>query len=185
MIDEIKAQIVTLEASKLEYTVITNKEIIIENYKKDLEAKRSEYARLLKDQTDIDDILALIKDVEQEKYTRVENKIKDTFGENIKFELFKENVDGTVDTRVCVMLVKDVHGNFVRVENLNTGLYPIRAIEFVEKVRNFYGIPQSFVFVDELSALDTEHTKQLLNSGLQIIATRPSDSNTIEEIEIK
>lgn len=185
VIDEIKAQIVTLEASKLEYTVITNKEIIIENYKKDLEAKRGEYTRLLQDQTDIDDILALIKDVEQEKYTRVENKIKDTFGENIKFELFKENVDGTVDTRVCVMLVKDVHGNFVRVENLNTGLYPIRAIEFVERVRNFYGIPQSFIFVDELSALDTEHTKQLLNSGLQIIATRPSDSSTIEEIEIK
>ena len=123
----------------------------------------------------------LIKDVEQEKYTRIEQKIANSFGENIKFELFKENTDGTVDTRVCVMLVKDVYGNFVRIENLNTGLYPIRALEFIESVRNFYNIPKSFIFVDELSALDTEHTKKLLASGLQIIATRPSDSDKLEE----
>ena len=153
--------------------------------KKDLQAKKLEIEKLQKEQIDIDDVLALIKEIEQEKYTRIESNVKDTFGENIRFELFKENVDGSVDTRVCVMLVKDIHGNFVRVENINTGLYPIRAIEFLEKVREFYKIPKSFVFLDELSALDTQHTKMLLDSGLQIIATRPSDSGDIEEIEIK
>jgi len=185
IIKDIDSQIAVLEAQKQPLKETLNKEIIINNYRKELESERATLQRLETELIDVDDILMLIKDVEQEKYTRIENKVKDTFGDNFKFELFKENVDGSVDTRVCVMLVKDVHGNFVRVENLNTGLYPIRAIEFVERVRNFYNIPKSFIFVDELSALDTEHTKQLMHSGLQIIATRPSDSDKIEEVEIK
>ena len=134
---------------------------------------------------DVEDILSLVKSIEQEKYSAIEKKVAETFGKNITFELFKENIDGTYDSRICVMLVKDIHGNFVRVENLNTGLYPIRAIEFINTVREFYNIPKSFIFVDELSALDTEHTQMLLKSGLQIIATRPSDSKVLEEIEIK
>ena len=185
VIKELNNQINELELKKEPLKQTLNKEIIIENYKKDLGLKKLELEKLQEEQIDIDDVLGLIKQLEQEKYTKIENKIKDTFGENIKFELFKENLDGSVDTRVCVMLVKDIHGNFVRVENINTGLYPIRAIEFLEKVREFYNIPKSFVFLDELSALDTNHTKMLLNSGLQIIATRPSDSDVIEEIEIK
>lgn len=137
-----------LESQKQPIKEVLNKEIIVENYKKDLQAKKLEIEKLQKEQIDIDDVLALIKEIEQEKYTRIESNVKDTFGENIRFELFKENVDGSVDTRVCVMLVKDIHGNFVRVENINTGLYPIRAIEFLEKVREFYKIPKSFVFLD-------------------------------------
>jgi chromosome segregation ATPase len=183
-INDIELQIVELETQKQPLQEVINKEIVIENYCKDLEAERKSLDKLEKDLVDVDDILMLIKDVEQEKYTRIEQKIANTFGENIKFELFKENVDGTVDTRVCVMLVKDIRGNFVRIENLNTGLYPIRALEFIESVRNFYNIPKSFIFVDELSALDTEHTQKLLASGLQIIATRPSDSDKLEEIKI-
>ena len=184
-INALTSQIAELEAQKQPLQTVINQEIIVEQYKRDVEAKRKELAKLQSDLIDVNDILALIKSVEQEKYQAIELKVANTFGENIKFELFKENIDGTYDTRVCVMLVKDIRGNFVRIENLNTGLYPIRAIEFINIVRDFYNIPKSFIFVDELSALDTQHTKMLLASGLQIIATRPSDSETLEEIEIK
>ena len=184
-INDLTSQIAELEAQKQPLQTVINQEIIVEQYKRDVEAKRKELAKLQSDLIDVNDILALIKSVEQEKYQAIELKVANTFGENIKFELFKENIDGTYDTRVCVMLVKDIRGNFVRIENLNTGLYPIRAIEFINIVRDSYNIPKSFIFVDELSALDTQHTKMLLESGLQIIATRPSDSETLEEIEIK
>lgn len=183
-LNEITNEIGNLELSKLKNSEVVKKEIIYEQYQKDLEQHKKELVSTQERLEVVEQILRLVTSVEQEKYELVEKKASNSFGDNFKFELFKQNIDGTFDTRVCVMLVKDVHGNFVRIENLNTGMYPIRVIEFVNGIRDFYNIPKSFIFVDELSALDSTHTKQLLNSGLQIIATRPSESKKIEEIQI-
>jgi hypothetical protein len=69
----------------------------------------------------------------------------------------------------------------VNIKRINTGMFPIRATEIIHKIKEFYKLPTSFIFVDEVASLDSEHKKMLLNYGEQVLATAVSESNKIEE----
>ena len=117
---------------------------------------------------------------------KLDEKVGGVFGKNIKFQLYKLNIsNGEYDTRMCEMYVKDIHDTFVNIKRLNTGMFPIRATEFIAKIKEHYGIDKSFVFVDEVASLDSNHKKMLLNYGEQVFATAVSESNTVQEKEIK
>lgn len=177
-------EIATLEYEKVINNEVIKSEIIHNQYLIDIKSVDVEIAKYEKRLVEVNNILDLIKDIEQEKYVLLENKVSNVFGDNFKVEMYRTNADGSYDTQVCVVRFKDVHGNYVRMQNINSGLYPIRAIEFTNKIRNHYKVENSFIFVDELAKLDTEHTQKLAESGLQIIATRPSDSNVIDKVDL-
>ena len=87
--------------------------------------------------------------------------------------------------KLCDMLVKDIHGTFVNIKTTNSGMYPIRTIEFISKVKEHYGIGKSFVLVDELfGLLDDEHKSMLNNYGEQVIGTGYKEVGKIEEIKL-
>jgi chromosome segregation ATPase len=163
-----------------------NAESIQKSYQKNAKEKRKELTALQKRLTEIEEVLLLIKELEREMFTQLDKKVADKFGSNIKFQLFKENIDGTVDSRMCEMLVKDRWGNFVNIKTINTGIKPIRATEFIQRVKDHYGILKSFVFIDELGALDNNSRKELVALGEQIIATDVSEDKkmSVKSIEV-
>lgn len=174
-----------LETKKNELLEIISQETNAQRYQKDAESKRKELDQLNKQLSEKEEISILIKELEKDMYQSLDEKLSNKFGENIKFKLYKYNVsNGEYDTRLCELYVKDSHGIFVNVKRLNTGLYPIRITEFITKIKQHYGIPKSFVLVDELASLDSKHKKQLTGLGEQVLATSVSDNKEIIEKEI-
>jgi hypothetical protein len=148
--------------------------------------KRKELDKVNKDLINKNTILTLIKELEKDMYSRLDEKVANVFGENVSFQLYKLNVsNGEYDTRMCEIYVRDGHGTMVNIKRINTGMFPIRATEIIHKIKQFYNVSTSFVFVDEVASLDSEHKKLLLNYGEQVLATAVSESQTIQEKEIK
>lgn len=182
---DLNAKLTKLKVEKETYKEIVNKENAIKQYKLDKEEAQEKLAKLQKTLQEKEDIVSLIKELEKDMYQKLDEKVGGVFGKNIKFQLYKLNIsNGEYDTRMCEMYVKDIHDTFVNIKRLNTGMFPIRATEFIAKIKEHYGIDKSFVFVDEVASLDSNHKKMLLNYGEQVFATAVSESQTIQEKEI-
>jgi hypothetical protein len=103
----------------------------------------------------------------------------------VEFKLYKLNVsNGEYDTRMCEIYVRDIKDRFVNIKTINTGMFPVRATEIISKIKEHYNIPKSFVFVDELSGLDSSHIQLLKEFGEQVLATKVGEHTTIKEIVI-
>ncbi|MCK9319552.1 hypothetical protein [Methanoculleus sp.] len=170
---KMRNEIDLLKAKRQPLLDIIDSETASVRYKKDAQDYIVKRDNFIKQLNDVEQLMHLIKNVEREMLTETENRVSKAFGENVKFELFKINItNGSIDNRVCNMLVKDIHGNFVNINHINTGDYPRVALDFINSVKKHYGIRKSFVLVDELQSLDNAHQEQLLGLGEQIIATR-------------
>jgi len=182
---QVKVEIYNLTQEKEKYDGILSQETMIKSYKKSAQDKRKELDLLNKKLVDKHGIITLIKELEKDMYERLDKKLENAFGKNIAFKLYKLNVsNGEYDTRMCELYVRDSHDTMVNIKRINTGMFPIRATEVIHKIKEHYNIPQSFIFVDEVSSLDSEHKKMLLAYGEQVFATAVSDSKIIEEKEI-
>ena len=180
-----KVEIFNLTQEKEKYDGILSQETMSKSYEKSAVEKRKELDILNNKLVETNGILSLIKELEKEMYEKLDTKLVNAFGENIAFKLYKLNVsNGEYDTRMCELYVKDSHGIMVNINRINTGMFPIRATEVVHKIKEHYGIPNSFIFVDEVSSLDNGHKKLLLTYGEQVFATSVSESKIIEEKEI-
>ena len=180
-IQKASTRITNIEQEKSALNQKLNADAIKASYLASADKSRDRAKAIRKSIIEVDDRLTLINKIEQEMFEKLHHKLKDTFGENITFNLYKTNIDGSIDTRVCEMLVKDKWGNYVNVKNVNTGLFPIRVVEFIGLVKKHYNIPTSFVFLDEIGNLDDEHITMLAESGEQIIATEGSNEPKITE----
>lgn len=125
------------------------------------------------------DIELLIKELEKEMYESLDKRVKDVFGDNIKFKLWKKTLEGTYDTRLCEIYVKDIENRFVNISKINTGMYPVRAIEIIEKIKDFYKLPKSFILIDEFGTLDSQHGDLIKAFGEQIFATQKGEEKVI------
>jgi len=181
-LDKIDIEIAELQTSKIALNEIVSTESIKKNYLLKVTEKNTEIERLNAQWVLADEISKLIKDLQRDMFAKLNEKVEEKFGSNIQFRLFKINLDGSVDTRVCDMLVKDIHGTFIKLENINSGMYPVRAIEFITKVKEFYGLPKSFILIDEMyGLLDNAHKKMITQFGEQIIGNGYKE---VEKIEI-
>lgn len=179
----LEAQTRELKIKKDEYQEVVNQESVRNSYLKNAKLESENLKKLNIELVEVEELLLLVKELQKDMFTLLSEKVENKFGENIKFNLFKINIDGSVDTRVCDMFVKDVHGNFVKINNVNSGMFPIRAIEFLSKVKEHYGIAKSFIFVDELfGLLDEKHKKMLYEYGEQVIGTGYQENNKIEMV---
>jgi len=176
-----KARIGEIERLLPEVKEVANGVIIKQSFKKRVDELTARLNDQKKRLNEIDDMLALIAELEKTMFEALDKKLVDAFGEDITFKLYKVNIDGSIDTRVCEMLVRDKWGNFVNIKNINKGIYPIRIVDFLSRVKKHYGIPSSFVFVDEIGNLDDEHKKMLSELGEQVIATAGSNDPKIIE----
>ncbi len=183
-IENLNNEIKELEEKLIRVNLIIGKETMIIAYAKDAEKERKNNKVLNEELMLHEQRFELIKQLEKETYERLDEKVGKTFGENVKFRLWKQNIDGTYDTRLCDVFVKDIHDNFVNIKTINTGMYPVRAIEILGKIKEHYGINKSFVFVDELGSLDETHKKMLLSYGEQVFATQVGTTKTIEETRL-
>ena len=157
-------------------------ETAAKRYKNDADEERKNLTKINKELQKQETLLALIKELEKETYEKLDEKVKDIFGGNIKFKLWKLNVsNGEYDTRLCEIYVKDIKDRFVNIKTINTGMFFVRMIEIISKIKEYYKIPKSFIFIDELSSLDQKHKEELKNYGEQIFATQVSESQTIIE----
>lgn len=178
---EFDNQIELLKEARVEYVETTSQEATRNSYLKNAEEHRKEVKTINKRLIEVEELLLLIKELKKDMFTMLSEKVEDKFGKNIQFRLFKMNIDGTVDTRVCDMLVKDVHGTFVNLKNINSGMYPVRVIEFLTKVKEHYGLPKSFILIDEMvGLLDKQHREWVYSFGEQILATGYQELDTIE-----
>lgn len=179
----IRNEIADLREQKTPLLDVATQETIIKRYKKDAEELQETRQQKIERLNIVEQLEFLIKETQREMLTETENRVANIFGENIKFELFKVNISNdTIDSRVCNMLVKDIHNNFVDIKHINTGDYPRVALDFLARVKEHYEIPKSFVFVDELQSLDHQHQTQLFNLGEQVIASRVGKSQELLEV---
>ncbi|MDD5293671.1 MAG: hypothetical protein PHW40_05100, partial [Candidatus Izemoplasmatales bacterium] len=176
-----KSRIAEIESELPDLKEIANGVVIKQSFKKRADELTAKLNDVKNRRNEIDDLLALINELEKCMFEALDKKLVDAFGGNITFQLYKVNIDGSIDTRVCEMLVKDKWNNFVNIKNINKGIYPIRIVEFLNRVKQHYGIPTSFVFVDEIGNLDDDHMKMLSELGEQVIATAGSNDPKIIE----
>ena len=180
----INVKISELREKKKPYLDTINAEATARSYQKNADLKRKELALVnleIQSQTDIE---ILIKELEKEMYQTLDGKVANVFGDNVKFKLWKLNVsNGEYDTRLCEIYIKDIEGRFAHIKNgINTGMFPVRATEIIERIKAFYKIPKSFVFVDELGSLDLEHVEMIKAFGEQVFATQVGENKPIESI---
>jgi len=178
-------KLVGLREKKQQLQSVAQKEEIKLNDMKRVEEKKIELEALYSQLQSAKEILLLISDLEKDMYEILDSKVHNVFGDNFGFQLYRQNIDGSYDTRLCDVFVKNRKGQLISLETINTGTYHKRAIEFISKIKEHYNLPKSFVFVDELSNLDTEHRKELLQFGEQIIATMMTDTDKIEKVVLK
>ena len=178
----INNKIQELESKKEPFNEIMNAESTANSYRKNAELKRKELNKLQDDLQLQEDIVILIKELEKEMYEKLDKKVSNIFGTNVQFKLYKLNVsNGEYDTRMCEIYVRDIKDRFVNIKTINTGMFPIRATEIISKVKEYYEIPKSFIFIDEMSGLDNEHLQMVKVFGEQIFATKVGQYTMIKE----
>ena len=180
---ELSRQIGELEYTRSIHLGTANKEIIRNDNLRKSELKRKELEKTQSKLQAKKELTTLIKELERETYAKLDSRLESVFGKDFTFQLYKENTsNGEYDTRMCEMYVKDSHDKYVNISRINTGLYPIRWAEFIGIVKKHYNVPQTFVLIDEVSSLDSEHRTLLMGFGEQVLATSVSDNNAIEEV---
>jgi len=180
----INTQIGGLNEKRTPLTEIIDLEIAATRYQKDATEARTKLETVNKLLQIQEDISILIKELEKEMYEKLDAKVGKAFGDNFKFKLWKLNVsNGEYDTRLCEVYGKDLYGNFINMKTINTGIYFVRAIEFILAIKEHYKIPKSFVFLDELGSIDADNRKILKGFGQQIFATQMGTSTTVQEIK--
>lgn len=182
-INNITNEIQELESKRTPLLETTNLEVIAKSYKDKAVAQR----KLLKETKGIlqtqQDIELLIKELEKNMFERLDQKLTNVFGNNVKFKLWKKNLDDTYDTRMCDIYVKDIKGRFINIKNINTAMKAVRTIELISIIKDFYKLPKSFILIDELGTLDNEHREYLKSYGEQIFATEMhKELTTVKEI---
>ena len=178
----INNQIIDIENQKDPFNEIVNAEATANSYRKNAELKRKELEKLQDDLQLQSDIVILIKELEKEMYEKLDKKVSNIFGNNVKFKLYKLNVsNGEYDTRMCEIYVRDIKDRFVNIKTINTGMFPVRATEIISKIKEHYNIPKSFIFIDEMSGLDNEHLQMVKVFGEQVFATKVGEFTTIKE----
>jgi len=178
----INNQIQELENQKEPHNEIAGAETTANSYRKDAELERKKLDKLQYDLQLQEDIVILIKELEKEMYEKLDKKVSNIFGDNVKFKLYKLNVsNGEYDTRMCEIYVRDIKDRFVNLKTINTGMFPVRATEIISKVKTHYEIPKSFIFIDEMSGLDNEHLQMVKVFGEQVLATKVGQHTTIKE----
>lgn len=178
-------KIIELENKKEPLQEIVNQEVLL----KDSERRLVEYQETLvakkRRLLEVNQLLTLIKELEKDKYTYIDGLVADKFGDKIKFKLFDYNItDESINTRICDLLVLDGNNNWVNIKDLNTGNYPLSALDFITRLKKHYAIKPSFIFIDEFGVIDNNNRDKLLAFGEQIIATEKSESKKIEIVSI-
>jgi len=181
-ISDINVKIDELKAKKQPFTDTVNLESNARSYQQSADESREKLKAVnfkLQEQKDIE---TLCKEVEKEMYSKLDEKVQNVFGKNFQFKLWKLNVtNGEYDTRMCEIYVRDIDNHFVNIKNINTGMFPIRATEFIETIKKYYCVEKSFIFVDELGTLDESHREMVKTFGEQIFATQVGESATVQE----
>ena len=179
---ELSRQIGELEYTRFIHLGTANKEIIRNDNLRKSELKRKELEETQSKLQEKKELTTLIKELERETYAKLDSRLENVFGKDFTFQLYKENTsNGEYDTRMCEMYVKDTHDKYVNISRINTGLYPIRWAEFIGIIKKHYNVPQTFILVDEVSSLDSEHRTRLMEFGEQVLATSVSENSTVEE----
>ena len=88
-----------------------------------------------------------LKILEQKYLKAIDENIKQSFGENIRFKMFETNMSNENLIPTCEMYVKDQFGNWLpAVNGINTGHSVPRLVEFLVKVRKSLNIKKWFAF---------------------------------------
>ncbi|MFA5433602.1 MAG: AAA family ATPase [Candidatus Paceibacterota bacterium] len=181
--ETIESQIKELKLKKEPFTDIINLESTARSYQQNAELSRRKLATVNADLQTQREIEILVKELEKEMYQRLDQKVESVFGENIKFKLWKLNVsNGEYDTRLCEVYVRDIQNRFINIKTINTGMFPIRAIEIISRIKKHYNIKKSFIFIDELGSLDSTHKELIKAFGEQVFATQVAENKTVKEI---
>jgi hypothetical protein len=176
-----ETQIIELERKKEPLKEIINKLVAKEQTELQIENYRTTLAKTKQRLQEVNELLTLIKELEKEKFTLIDSMVQEKFGQNIKFKLFDYNItDESINTKLCDLLVRDGNGHFVNIKDINTGNYPIAALDFISRVKEHYGIGKSFIFIDEYGTVDENNRNAILKFGEQIIATEKGNSTKVE-----
>src|SRR5690606_6529979 len=169
-----------LENEKIKHQEIVNKLAVRESRVEAIERYTEELKTVRKRLQSSKELLILIKELEKDKFTKIDSKIANKFGENIKFKLFDYNADESLNIRVCDLLVKDGNGAWVNIKDLNTGNYPLAVLDFITRIKEHYGVKKSFMFIDEYGTIDDDNRNRIYGFGEQIIATEKGNTKKIE-----
>ena len=178
-------EIEALEEQKLAYQETLDSESVRNATLKSLEPKRLEYNDLIKRYEDTRGLYAMSKKLLVDTFKELERRIEVKFGNDIWFKLYEPNAtDGgdTYKTSVCEMYVKDSSGRLVPAiaNGVSTSMQEVRLVEFVERLKAHYELPNSIIFIDRLESLDDDKLKMLSKNNQIITAVVTRNQPTIK-----
>lgn len=178
-------EIEALEQQKLTYQEILNSENVRDATLKSLEPKRLEYNNLIVRYEDTRSLYAMSKKLLVDTFKELERRIEVKFGNDIWFKLYEPNAtDGgeTYKTSVCEMYVKDGSGRLVPAitNGVSTSMQEVRLVEFIERLKAHYELPNSIMLIDRLESLDDDKLAMLPKNNQIITAIVTRNQPTIK-----
>lgn len=183
---KIKTQITNLETREQEILRLLGNVNQVENTKKEIGKAHDEIKTIQKEINTLEQLEMEIKILEEQWLQKIDENIKNAFGENIQFKMFETNLSNDNLAPTCEMYVKDQFGNWVNAINgINTGHSVPRLVEFLTIVKHKLGIYDGILLIDFFESIGSEPLKELLTYNQQMIATsvkRGQEKMEIEEL---
>ncbi|MFA5719480.1 MAG: hypothetical protein WC939_00310 [Acholeplasmataceae bacterium] len=115
-------------------------------------------------------VLVFVKKIQRDKLVALEQRVEETFGD-IYIKLFDFTQEGLIKPIFDIHVI-DKLGNKTSVyQGLNNGALDIAIIRLTNKIREYYGIRDTFVVIDEISSLDSNSKNKLYGLSQQVISS--------------
>lgn len=115
-------------------------------------------------------IVVFVKKIERDKLVALEKRIEETFGD-IYIKMFDFTQEGVIKSTFDIHVIDKEGYKTSLYQGLNNGALDIAIIRLTNKVREYFGVKDTFVLIDEVSSLDNTSKNKLFALGQQVISS--------------
>lgn len=149
-------------------------QIISASSVRDYDKEIKETTKLIKDlENEIafsEKIIVFVKKIERDKLVALEKRIEETFGD-IYIKMFDFTQEGLIKSTFDIHVIDKNGYKTSLYQGLNNGALDIAIIRLTNKVREYFGVKDTFVLIDEISSLDNTSKNKLFALGQQVISS--------------
>lgn len=153
---------------ELENQIISSS--VTRDYDKEIKETKQVIAELENSIAFSEKIVVFVKKIERDKLVALEKRIEETFGD-IYVKMFDFTQEGVIKSTFDIHVIDKQGYKTSLYQGLNNGALDIAIIRLTNKVREYFGIKNTFVLIDEISSLDNTSKNKLYALDQQVISS--------------
>ena len=163
----------SLEKQKEKYIALRNQQVIYNKSQGDILSNNQKIDKNNKLIGGKNILIGLINDFTKARLNILDNNVKKVFGDQIKFKLLKQNINGGWES-YCVPFII---GTDIEYQNGSTSEKLLTSFTIMEKIRAAFDEPKLPIIIDDCEKLDKDNIAAKLNSSCQLICAKVDDSS--------